>query len=39
MDYTDVSNTVAKSLGVDELGKCGKYDIVARTSVKGTAVV
>jgi len=31
LDYTDVSNTVAKSLGVDELGKCGKDDIVART--------
>ena len=26
-----MSNTVAKSLGVDELGKCGKDDIVART--------
>ena len=31
LDYTDVSNTVAKSLGVDELGKCSKDDIVART--------
>jgi hypothetical protein len=39
LDYTDVSNTVAKSLGVDELGKCDQDDIVARTSVKGAAVV